>query len=288
MARHGDPLAVALTRKASHGAAGSAQATLLAAGQGWRVFDVVCTCGPRDRPFEERHESASVSLVMSGSFVCRSRSGTSLLSPGSWLLLSSREPIECSHHHGEGDRCLSFQFEPDMFARLAHGAAGAPVPIARQSLPPLRRHAALTARAMLAVERTATLEEVAFDAAGSIIAAASGAAAKQPSSRQQAAVTRTVRRLSAAPEGRHSLSDLARQVNMSPYHFLRTFKLVTGVTPHQWLLRARLRAAAQRLTSSRTPITAIALDVGFDDLSNFIRSFQAEFGRSPRQYRAAA
>jgi AraC-like DNA-binding protein len=75
---------------------------------------------------------------------------------------------------------------------------------------------------------------------------------------------------------------------MSPYHFLRTFKLVTGVTPHQWLLRARLRAAAQRLAGGRTPITAIALDVGFDDLSNFIRSFQAEFGRSPRQYRAAA
>ena len=75
---------------------------------------------------------------------------------------------------------------------------------------------------------------------------------------------------------------------MSPYHFLRTFKLVTGITPHQWLLRARLRDAARRLATSRASITTIALDVGFEDLSNFIRSFRAEFGLSPRQYRAAA
>jgi AraC-like DNA-binding protein len=63
---------------------------------------------------------------------------------------------------------------------------------------------------------------------------------------------------------------------------------VTGVTPHQWLLRARLRDAAQRLASTRTPVTNVALDVGFDDLSNFTRSFRTEFGASPREYRLAA
>ena len=54
--------------------------------------------------------------------------------------------------------------------------------------------------------------------------------------------------------------------------------------------RRRLAEApvAKRLASSRAPITAIALDVGFEDLSNFIRSFRAEFGLSPRQYRAVA
>jgi AraC-like DNA-binding protein len=75
---------------------------------------------------------------------------------------------------------------------------------------------------------------------------------------------------------------------LSSYHFLRSFKAVTGVTPHQWLLRARLRAAAEKLAASKMPVTDIALDVGFDDLSNFIRTFRAEFGASPRQYRLAA
>ena len=75
---------------------------------------------------------------------------------------------------------------------------------------------------------------------------------------------------------------------LSPYYFLRSFRAVTGVTPHQWLLRARLRAAAEKITASRAPVTDIALDVGFDDLSNFTRTFRAEFGASPRQYRLAA
>jgi AraC-like DNA-binding protein len=73
---------------------------------------------------------------------------------------------------------------------------------------------------------------------------------------------------------------------MSRFHFLRTFTRVTGVTPHQWILRARLREAAARLTSTDAPITEIALDVGFEDLSNFIRTFRAEFGVSPRAHRA--
>jgi AraC-like DNA-binding protein len=81
------------------------------------------------------------------------------------------------------------------------------------------------------------------------------------------------------------LADLARRAGQSPYHFLRTFKAVTGVTPHQWLLRARLREAARRLATSHAPVTEIALDVGFEDLSNFIRTFRAEFGVSPRRYR---
>jgi AraC-like DNA-binding protein len=81
---------------------------------------------------------------------------------------------------------------------------------------------------------------------------------------------------------------MARIAGLSRYHFLRTFKAVTGITPHQWLLRARLRDAARRLATSRDPVTEIALDVGFEDLSNFIRSFRSEFGVSPSRYRATA
>ena len=90
---------------------------------------------------------------------------------------------------------------------------------------------------------------------------------------------------SAAP---HTVTGLASMAKLSPYHFLRSFKAVTGVTPHQWLLRARLRDAAEKLAATKVPVTDIALDVGFDDLSNFTRTFHAEFGASPRQYRLAA
>jgi len=83
-------------------------------------------------------------------------------------------------------------------------------------------------------------------------------------------------------------TQLAHSAGLSPYHFLRIFKGVTGITPHQWLLRARLRKAAHVLVTAAEAVTNIALDVGFEDLSNFIHSFRAEFGVSPRQYRAMA
>jgi len=94
-----------------------------------------------------------------------------------------------------------------------------------------------------------------------------------------------LRELEAHAAEPQSLATMARTAGLGRHHFLRAFKAVTGVTPHQWVLRARLRDAAVRLRSTRAPVTEIALDVGFDDLSNFIRTFRAEFGVSPRHYR---
>ena len=103
-----------------------------------------------------------------------------------------------------------------------------------------------------------------------------------------APIVRVLRELETRTDEPQTLAELARIAGLSRYHFLRTFKAMTGVTPHQWLLRARLRDAAERLATTREPITEIALEVGFEDLSNFIRTFRAEFGLSPRAYRATA
>jgi len=72
---------------------------------------------------------------------------------------------------------------------------------------------------------------------------------------------------------------------MSAFHFLRTSRQVTGLTPHQYVLRMRLREAATRLATGRERILDIALASGFEDLSNFNHAFRAEFGVSPRIYR---
>jgi AraC-like DNA-binding protein len=75
---------------------------------------------------------------------------------------------------------------------------------------------------------------------------------------------------------------------LSPFHFLRLFARVLGVTPHQYLVRCRLRAAARLLADPRISVTAIAYDVGFGDLSNFVRTFRRAAGVSPRDFRRAA
>jgi AraC family transcriptional regulator len=280
-------LAVALKRKAETGGPGAAHAREVAGGAGWRVVDVVCTSGPSDRRFEERHSWASVSLVLSGTFAYRNDEGATLMSPGALLLANPDHAFECSHEHGEGDRCLSFQFHPELFERLAHDAGASRERFDRTRLPPLRALAPLCARATVALGADDSFEEIGLELAAAVmqVAGHGRGQASAATARDRGRIARVLRQLESHATDAATLSDLARGAGLSPYHFLRTFKSVTGITPHQWLLRARLRRAAERLVSGREPVTQIAFDVGFEDLSNFIRSFRAEFGVPPRKFR---
>jgi AraC-like DNA-binding protein len=84
------------------------------------------------------------------------------------------------------------------------------------------------------------------------------------------------------------LSLSAARAGLSEFHFLRVFSKVLGLTPHQYLVRCRLRRAAKLLGDEERSVTDIALDVGFADLSNFVRTFHRAAGVSPRLYRRAA
>jgi AraC family transcriptional regulator len=282
-----DPLADALARKRHDGAHGDIADRLIASGEGWQVQDVICTCGPHDHDAEERTTASSVALVLSGTFIVRDRHGTSLLSQGSYFLASAGHCFACSHRHGEGDRCLSFRFEPELFDRIAHDAGAEPA-FAHNRLTPVRPLAPLTARVRRAMHEPAMLDEIAIELAGTAIGLAGGERRTSAPSSHQGRMSEVLRYMAAHSAAPHKLAGLARMANLSPYHFLRSFKAATGVTPHQWLLRARLREAAEKLAATKVPVTGIALDVGFEDLSNFTRSFHAEFGASPRQYRLAA
>lgn len=85
-----------------------------------------------------------------------------------------------------------------------------------------------------------------------------------------------------------SLAELSAHVAMSKYHFLRTFKHTTGVTPHQYILGRRLRAAATALRATKKPVARIALDHGFADLSTFNHLFRRVMGVTPTAYRCNA
>jgi AraC-like DNA-binding protein len=84
------------------------------------------------------------------------------------------------------------------------------------------------------------------------------------------------------------LERTAKAAGLSAFHFLRVFGQVLGVTPHQYLVRSRLRRAARLLVDDTRPITDIAFDVGFADLSNFVRTFHRAAGVAPREFRQTA
>jgi AraC-like DNA-binding protein len=81
------------------------------------------------------------------------------------------------------------------------------------------------------------------------------------------------------------LATLAAAAGLSPFHFLRIFRRVTGSTPHQYVVGARLRRALRLLLETSRSVTTIAYEVGFEDLSNFVRTFHREVGCSPQALR---
>ncbi len=259
---------------------------VLARGEGWSVADVVCSAGPRDRPYEERYSDFSVSIVTGGTFYYRSSIGAALMTPGSLLLGDRGRYFECGHEHGIGDRCIAFHFSPQYFERLASDAGAVPQ-FCIPSLPPLRETSLAIARASAGwAGAPVSWEELGVQLAAQAVQLAGG---RKPNGTAPpgalARVTQAVRGIDQDPAADLSLAQLAHEAHLSPYHFLRTFQRATGVTPHQFILRRRLSAAARRLTRERTRILDIALDCGFRDLANFNHAFRAEFGVSPRQFR---
>jgi AraC-like DNA-binding protein len=82
-----------------------------------------------------------------------------------------------------------------------------------------------------------------------------------------------------------TIAEIAKLVNFSESHFMRYFKETIGTSFIDYLKDYRLTMAARLLKSSDSQILNIAIDVGFDNLSYFNRSFKAKYGVTPRQYR---
>lgn len=83
----------------------------------------------------------------------------------------------------------------------------------------------------------------------------------------------------------HSISSLARSAGMSPFHFQRLFKRVTGETPGRQLRRLRVERAAFLMKRSDAHISQIAQACGFKTHSGFDRAFTDLFGLSPTEFR---
>jgi AraC family transcriptional regulator len=284
----------ALARTASEGARGRTTARSLAHGDGWAVEDVICTSGPDDRSFEERHSQFSIAIVAAGTFEYRSTTGHALMTPGSMLLGNDDQCFECGHEHGSGDRCIAFRFAPEYFEQIAvdSGFAGSTLRFRSPRLPAVRESAAIVAQACAALSASTGVswEELGVKLAARVTRLLGGGL-KLPHDMPASAVarvTRTVRAIERDPSADLTLRELAAEAELSAYHFLRTFERLTGATPHQYVRRMRLRDAAVRLTLEAARVIEIAYESGFNDVSAFNRAFRSEFGVSPRDYRDRA
>jgi len=82
-----------------------------------------------------------------------------------------------------------------------------------------------------------------------------------------------------------SVADVARHVGIGVTHFSQTFKAATGVTPHRYVLRARLERSSELLRMTSLSVGEIAAAVGFAGQSHFCTAFAKQMGTSPSRYR---
>lgn len=260
------------------------------AGLGWRSVTLRSYADPPVAgPFTTRSDDLLVVLVTAGRYRIESRHGRSwrgadyrpgslgVTAPGNGSELrwraSGGAPMRSLHLHVDpalvpaGSRFPDSLSVDDPFvvssARALHEAA-------RQDAPPL--YADAVAQAMVAhlVFRT-------------------GAAPRRPGPRLDRGdldgVTAYMRAHLADDVG---LADLAALVNLSRFHFLRAFSAATGLTPHRYLTRLRMQAAAGLLRGTGHSVVQVALACGYRSAGQFAAAFRREHGLSPGAYRRAA
>jgi len=252
------------------------------------VIDYRCEAEPHAPPFVELHNSFSLSYVRRGTFGCRARGRSFELVAGSILVGHPGDEYTCTHEHRGRDECLSFHLAPALVEAVGYR------PEIWQSVrvPPLPELVVLGELAQSAAEGSSEigLDEVGVLLADRFVAILSGRQRKPTDVRayDRRRAVEAALWIDANAHEPIDLESIAGKFGLSSFHFLRLFAKVLGVTPHQYLIRSRLRRAARLLAEDGRSITEIALDVGFADLSNFVRTFHRTAGVSPRSFRRAA
>jgi AraC family transcriptional regulator len=252
------------------------------------LVDYRCTVGPADGPPRpEVHAGFSLSYVRKGTFGYHPEGQSFELVAGAFLVGRPGREYLATHDHAYGDECLSFQLSPELVDSLGHTERAWRI----GAVPPLPELFVLAELAQKGVGGS----DLGADELGVLLAArfvglvtGDGLPATKASARDRRRAVNAAEWLEAHAGEDVGLADAARVAGVSPFHFLRLFSGVLGLTPHQHLVRVRLRRAARLLAEGAAPITDIAYDVGFGDLSNFVRTFRRAAGVSPRGFRRAA
>ncbi|MCJ8159447.1 helix-turn-helix transcriptional regulator [Sphingomonas sp. LaA6.9] len=263
-------------------------ASAIASGAGWTIEHVICTAGPDDRTFEERHGWTSVAAVLNGQFSYRSEQGGALMAPGALLLGNSGTCFECGHTHSAGDRCLAFRFAPELVEEVVRGMADVRAThFARAGIPPVDALVPLFQSLPSLIEAHDPLcaEQAALAILSNAIALDRDTHEPPPDARDLTAAAEAAQIIRADFVHPITIAALATATGTTRRRLSRAFRRAIGVTPWQYVLNRRLDAAAALLRDSDDTVLNVALDTGFGDLSEFTRRFRARFGLPPSAWR---
>jgi transcriptional regulator GlxA family with amidase domain len=98
-------------------------------------------------------------------------------------------------------------------------------------------------------------------------------------------VAQAIERMHTALDSEISVTELARDVNLSASRFAHLFRAEVGQSPRAYLQSLRMQRAGELLDGTFLTIREVMLRVGVNDPSHFARNFRRHHGSSPRRFR---
>jgi AraC-like DNA-binding protein len=185
-----------------------------------------------------------------------------------------------------GDRCYFLALSPELAQELG---VTAPMRGLADAAPDLfLRQRRFMARVRSGTTDLLGLEELAIDLAAAALQSRRRRDPAPPSESPhlRALAERAKELLGVEYAGSHRLAELARLLNVSPYHLARSFRAATGWSLHEYRTSLRLRAVVDILVDPTTDLAALARDAGFANHSHLTAAFRRQFGVTPSAARA--
>jgi len=304
MTRRVDSLSGRRAREETRTEGGHARRSLFR-GLGVGIDDFCCRAHVSLEGEDEPNPTHSIVFVRRGVFVRHDRDESLVADASQILFFNRNQPYRYAHPVAGGDDCTILMLEDDCvraaLARFAPRHADHP------TKPFPSGHAQVTSRsARLHLELLATSrgrgsvpsivhEDLVAELIDASLTALIRTEARRTRSRCSGSCARRRREaveaakliLNARVDSPPSLEGLAASVDLSPFHFSRVFRELTGLTLRRYLRRLRAALASDQLTRGARDLSRLASELGFCDHSHFTNSFRAEFGIPPSRLRRA-
>jgi AraC-like DNA-binding protein len=236
-------------------------------------------------PEQETADAYGVNFVESGTFHVQADNASHRLTPGCVFVTTPGLVFSCGHDEEHPrDECLSVSYTEAAVEQLRSAGAAPPrAPV----LPETNRRAYLARQ----LRTCGPGDEARVEALAAAVYLALGADPRVQAAFRADRLTWYAARVDRAKELMHvshasplSLTTIAREIGMSPFHFARVFRELEGEPPHRYLLTVRLEDAAARLRSGAS-VTDACFASGFGSLSHFITTFRRRYGTRPSEVR---
>jgi len=240
---------------------------------------------PHHDPREETSPEYSINFVESGTFDVQAGRQSWRLYPG--MVFLARKGLAFRCHHDEEiprDICLSLMPAASLVAQNGDNWKAIWKTCAVRSTNRLAYLHLRLSRVVRSDAPSLAVETLATEVLAELDVLLGSESRKPYRAQQLAWYTDRVEAVRSLLETRftdsHSLGSLAGAAGMSPFHFARVFRELTGKPPHRYLVEVRLTHALQLLRRGAS-VTETCFAVGFSNLSHFIRLFRRRFGTSP-------